>query len=502
MNRLKWQGKAIPILVALLLLFPLGIAAISSLSVAADEAAQYTAAEIEDWLISKVESATITYTSPTVKLHATNSTVIIRDFSLSAGGTDVGLNELRLTVDGSTSVSVVGELALFGKQPRFWCDADIECSASDGIPQITSISGIKFADFTPSFSSTDLNNIKDTINKALDASGLELDSLEGDLTGIDVVAGPKLKLSWSGGSLECSASDLEGKLDGALSTLKTEAEDYLSTGNPSKWSCNVTIVADTMLTLNAQATVFDLTAKIEDMYITFPDCMEASASGAVSLGGKRTTFYGTGCLCCADCIPGLGVNTLGIGDEYTGLRDYIAGSAVNSALRDAMGDLVNNVVDATGLRLCLATFNNIGIVGDNLKIWLEGIPISGVTRGVNCDILDGATLELKLGEYVQDTDVSDGDGNYTLTAPDTGIYTVHASKSGFRPESQTINIAEPETGYELNFCGKTGLIPNAPNVFYVLDCVGNWQYMPVVACCKLGVFRMLDVVGAWQYPVT
>jgi len=482
------------------LLFPLGIAAISSLSVAADISAEYTAAEIENWLISKVKSATITYTPPTVALNDSENTVIIEDFSLSAGGTDVGLNLLKFTVDGSTSVSVVGELSLFGKQPRFWCDAVIECAAG-GTPHVASISNIKFADFTPSFSSSDLNNIEDAINKAIDASGLELSSLEGELTGIDVVAGPKLELSWSGGSLECSASDIEGKLDSALSTLKTKAEDYLSTGNPAKWSLGVTIVTDTRLILNAQATLFNLTAKIEDMDITFPDCMEAFASGAVSLDGKRMTFYGTGCFCCACCIPGLGVNTLGIGDEYPGLRDWIADTAVNSALRHAMGDLVNNVVSATGLRVGLETFNNIGIVGEYLKIWLEGIPISGVTYEVKCDILDGATLELKLGEDVQDTDVSDVDGNYTLTAPDTGVYTVHASKSGFRPESQTINIAEPETGYDLNFCGKTGLIPNAPKVFYVLDCVGNWQYMPAVACCKLNVFRMLDVVGAWQYPV-
>jgi len=272
MNRLKWQAKVIPVLIALLLFIPLGITAISSLAVAADEAAQYTAAQIEDWLISKVKSATITYTSPTVVLD-TDNTVKIEGFSLSAGGTDVGLETLMFRVNGSTNttVSIVADLLVFDIHPlpRLSCNVDIECS--DGVPQITNLQNIeiKYGEFKPSFSSTDLNNIEDAINKALDASGLTLDSPGGDLTGIDVVAGPKVKLSWSGGSLECSASDLEGKLDGALSTLKTEAEDYLSTGNPSQWSCNVTI-ADTKLTFNAQATVFDLTAKIEDMDITFP----------------------------------------------------------------------------------------------------------------------------------------------------------------------------------------------------------------------------------------
>jgi len=501
MNRLKWQAKVIPVLIALLLFIPLGITAISSLAVAADEAAQYTAAQIEDWLISKVKSATITYTSPTVVLD-TDNTVKIEGFSLSAGGTDVGLETLMFRVNGSTNttVSIVADLLVFDIHPlpRLSCNADIECS--DGVPQITNLQNIeiKYGEFKPSFSSTDLNNIEDAINKALDASGLTLDSPGGDLTGIEVVGG-KLKLSWSGGGpLECDAADIEAKLDGALSTLKTEAEDYLSTGNPSKWSCNVTIDADTRLTFNAQATIFDLTAKIEDMDITFPVGTAANATGAVSLESKRATFNATGDISCANYTPSLMVNTLGIGDEYPGLRDYIADPSVNSALRDAMGDLVDNAVNATGLRCRLATFTNIGIVGDNLKIWLEGIPISGVTCEVTCDILGDVTVNLYRDSTVIDSDVSDAaTGEYELIAPEAVTYTVVASKTGFREETQQVVVGTNPV--PLDFCGNTGLIPNVPRTPYLVTCIHYWLHHELG--CGLDTPKLVSVIHYWLHPV-
>jgi len=129
-----------------------------------------------------------------------------------------------------------------------------------------------------------------------------------------------------------------------------------------------------------------------------------------------------------------------------------------------------------------------------------GIPISGTTYGVNCTSLPGVKVELFAGVTSLGFTTSDVSGNYTVSAPPSGTYTVTASKDGFREETQQVVVGSvPVT---LDFCGETGLIPDAPNVFYVVDCVANWKYMPAVACCKLDVFRVVDVVAAWKYPVT
>ncbi len=85
-------------------------------------------------------------------------------------------------------------------------------------------------------------------------------------------------------------------------------------------------------------------------------------------------------------------------------------------------------------------------------------------------------------------------------APPNETYTVKASKTGFHEETQQVVVhTNPVT---LDFCGETWLIPDGPDVFYVLDCVVNWQYWPAVACCKLDVLGVLDIVSAWQYPIT
>jgi len=132
-----------------------------------------------------------------------------------------------------------------------------------------------------------------------------------------------------------------------------------------------------------------------------------------------------------------------------------------------------------------------------------GTVITGVTMEVNCEPLGEVTVRLYNNGDMEGT-TSDGDGNYSFIAyiSELDDYELVASKSGYRDESQTINITESEQEYEFDFCGNTGLIPNALDVFYVVDCVAHWKYLPAVACCKLDVLKVVDVVAAWKYPAT
>jgi len=127
--------------------------------------------------------------------------------------------------------------------------------------------------------------------------------------------------------------------------------------------------------------------------------------------------------------------------------------------------------------------------------------ITGVTGEVNCELLGDVTVGLfEVGSSTLITGTTSAvDGSYVLSVPASGTYDVVASKDGFRDEAQA-NVAVVLGNNDLDFRGETGLIPNAPDVFYVLDCVNHWLYPE--GDCGLTVFKVLDVVNAWLYPIT
>jgi len=511
MNKGSRRGAAAHILVVLSVLLSLGLLSAPVSKVGADDSAEYTAAEIEDWLVSQLESTTASVDSgPTVTLDlgeaASDDQYMQIDVGFAGRGITLALNHVRFTFDGTKSVSVAGELSVFGKQPRFWCDGELECAASGGIPQLSSLSNVRIADFYPSLSAGDLDTIADTINKAIEASGLQVASLEGDLTGIDVVDDGgtlKLELSWSGGSVKWDATAIQDKLDDAATSLIGEGNSYLSDGHDDeRWSIDVSIDSPTgPLTFAAQFELLGITVAIQDMDITFDGDLTASFTDAVISVGvatMQTTFSGAADISCSAYIPGLTVTTLSVGDDYPAFQDWIADSGVNSGIRDALGDLIDDLVSDTGLTCRLATFDHIDVVDSKLKIWKEaGIDISGVTTEVTCVILPGVTLELYQDTNLLYSDVSLGDGSYTVTAPEAGTYTVTASKTGFRNRTQTVQVvADPVT---LNFRANTGLLPKGAEMSYVLTCVNHWLYP--VSPCGLEMSSVLAAVNAWLYPL-
>ena len=369
MKKREWSSRVIHFIVLLSLC--LAIIAAPTATIKAASSAEYTASEIQSWLINQVESTTVPYTTPTVDMGTLHKMRI--DASMTILGTSIALNHVVFTFDGTTTVKIKGELSLLGKSPRFGQGGnDIECTVecqAGGAPHLTNISNINVADYWPSLSASELGTIVDTINSAIDASGLTLPSLEGALTGIDVNSSGELVLSWSGGSATLDADAVLDKVQNVMDSLVDEAKDYLTDGNPAKWDLQVGIVGSA-LTLGAQATIFGITASVTDLDITFGDMAASFSDATVSLGSKTATFFGSADISCTDYVPGLTVTGLSAGDEYPGLRDLVAD--YETALCDALSTLASNVIDDTGLT-CPVCFNNIGIVSGNLKLWLDGL---------------------------------------------------------------------------------------------------------------------------------
>ena len=141
------------------------------------------------------------------------------------------------------------------------------------------------------------------------------------------------------------------------------------------------------------------------------------------------------------------------------------------------------------------------ISGDTQTEVIPGSWLTGKTYEANGTVLPYANIGLIKDDVITATAVSDSEGNYTILATQTGNYTLRASKSGFRDESHQISVAVLGQEYTLSFQGKRGIIPNAPDIWYVLDCASLWKYPPEDPGLSLDVWKVLDVAAAWKYPI-
>ena len=289
--------------------------------VSAEDTEEYSAATIENWLVDKIAGTEVTVTvPPSVTLNNVNRTMVVDGFTFEVRGITVGLSFLRFTFDGSRTVEVAGELDVLGKYPRFWCDIELQHLTSDGKLQVTNVSNVKVAEFTPSLSSGDLDTIIDVMNRVLDASGLSTTSPGGDLTGIDVVdnGGAKLATTWTAPATSyLDAGELEAKLDGMADTLATKATDYLGAAEPS-WSLNVAIPnTGTELQLDATFPALGITVAVSDVAVGFDTLTASIADATLSIGTstKTVTFSMEGDIGCSGGVPSIAMTSLSVGDE-------------------------------------------------------------------------------------------------------------------------------------------------------------------------------------------
>jgi uncharacterized repeat protein (TIGR02543 family) len=127
-----------------------------------------------------------------------------------------------------------------------------------------------------------------------------------------------------------------------------------------------------------------------------------------------------------------------------------------------------------------------------------GGSISGQIAEADGTPLPGAAVELYLGGVLKSTVISGQDGRYELELTEAGDYSLAVSAAGFKNEEQDISIPSAGDKYTLNFTGNHGLIPQSPDLSYVLDCANKWLYPPAEHLeLALSISKVLAVVNAW-----
>ncbi len=121
--------------------------------------------------------------------------------------------------------------------------------------------------------------------------------------------------------------------------------------------------------------------------------------------------------------------------------------------------------------------------------------ITGEIRSADGEILAGVTVTLESKPPV----TSDAQGIYRIEVTSPGTYTVTASLAGYRDTSLEVTVTDLNEDVALHFRGNTGLVPNAPDLSYVLACINRWQFPPD-GVLGLGMDKVLTVISAWKNP--
>ncbi len=138
------------------------------------------------------------------------------------------------------------------------------------------------------------------------------------------------------------------------------------------------------------------------------------------------------------------------------------------------------------------------------------VPVVGVSQiqVVQGAIINGTSYEangLSLGGVTETIDgqvsmISGPDGVYTLLTTTMGSHTIVATKTVYRSQTQTINVTDLSGVYTLNFKGEFSLVPNAPNMNYVLAGINKWKIPPQDGT-DLSMSKVLNIISAWKSPI-
>jgi hypothetical protein len=376
--------RAIPRVLTGALLIPSLLVLVLPALVSADET-QYADSQLEDWLIEQIASTQIEVTAPpSVALDAAGRRMVVEDCVLEVRGITIGLSYLRLTATGTDAgVSVVGELDVLGKHPRFWCDAEFEFLETEDRLRVSSVSNVRIGDCEPDLSQDDLDAVAGCFNCLLDASELSIVAPGGDLLTIDVVddAGtPKLQTTWSGGDTAyLDAGEIEDALGDMAETLASKANDYLAAASPD-WSVDVVAEDDllkvtTRFSLCGKDFTLQLQFAFDGLGFTFSD-------SSLAVGSETVTFSGAGGLSSTAYVPHVTMTDFTPGNEHPYLRDCVVD--VEDALLDALNDMFGTFIEDIGLTLDVRTITSVSLDGSNLVV--EGACL--VEGDAN---LDGAT---------------------------------------------------------------------------------------------------------------
>jgi hypothetical protein len=118
------------------------------------------------------------------------------------------------------------------------------------------------------------------------------------------------------------------------------------------------------------------------------------------------------------------------------------------------------------------------------------VTVSGFVNDVagKYDGLYGATVTISNGTWSKD-DTTDIAGNYDLGEVDPGEYTVSASQPGYITEMVVLTL---QRDVVVDFTYENGLIPDDPNMDYVLESIRLWYEG------KISMGKVMEVISAWS----
>ena len=175
------------------------------------------------------------------------------------------------------------------------------------------------------------------------------------------------------------------------------------------------------------------------------------------------------------------------GQEFTAVYQVTVPPSTSPGIYSFSGNIEYYIDDSDAFTVPLS--------GNFQVMVIEGAEISGTTYEAKGIILDGVTVTIDDGASV----VSAGDGIYQIIAAATGNHTATASKAGFRDQAQVIEITDICVPYTLDFKGNEGLVPDAPDISYVLACINKWIAPPGDGT-GLNISKVLAVINAWKFP--
>lgn len=403
------RKRAPRLLLTLTAFVALSLSSFAPLVSAADTTA-YSAAQIHDWLVDAISSTEVTVgASPSITVDEANNRMLFGDpdsdddsLTIEVRGVLIGLNYVRVTFSDSdpTLLKIDGELDLFGKYPKFYCNLYVEYDEEAGAVCVAGIEdgSIKVADFTPSLATGDLNTIADVLNQVLDAAGGLPVTPDGAFEGIGVDA-MGVFVQWANSQSHYTPAQMESRLDGMATTLAQKATECLQEGE-GDWSIGVDVVSDTSLDIDASLTAFGITAAVSDMAIMFDELTASVTDAVCSIGTatKEFTMSFEAEIGCSNYVPWVTMTSLSAGGDHAGFNDFISG--IEAALLDAISQAAGDIVEDTGLTWPYASISAISVVGTNVVLHEGGEEPYLIVGDVNLDERTNIIDAMFIAQYV------------------------------------------------------------------------------------------------------
>jgi len=155
-----------------------------------------------------------------------------------------------------------------------------------------------------------------------------------------------------------------------------------------------------------------------------------------------------------------------------------------------------NFTNGTVIYFVGSTAVTVPIIGASQVQVVQGSTITGTSYEANGSLIGSVTVTLD-----GLTSITSGpDSIYTLIATTLGSHTIVTSKTGYRSQTQTVNVTDLNGVYTANFQAEYSLVPNGPTMQYAMACINKWKFAPTDGT-QLSMSKALSVINAWKVPI-